>query len=118
VAPLNKSRIGILFPEVAGGRIPAAFLPYVGFRTGTKAMFQIYTEDKNRRDRAMERGRVSKHQLPFEERLASEGRRLRDAAKKLPPDRDREGLIRRARQAETASQLTEWLTSPGLASPR
>ena len=64
----------------------------------------------------MERRGV-KDQFPFEERLASLGCRLRDEAKKLPPDRDRDDLIRRARQAETASQLTEWLMSPGLASP-
>ena len=65
----------------------------------------------------MERRRVSKQQISFEERLAGHARRLRDEAKKLPPGSERDDLIRRARQAETASHLTEWVTSPGLASP-
>jgi hypothetical protein len=67
--------------------------------------------------RVMER-RYVKHQIPFEERLASHARRLRDEAKKLRPGSDRDDLVRRARQAETASHLTEWLMSPGLASPK
>jgi hypothetical protein len=65
----------------------------------------------------MERRRV-KQQTRFEERLASHARRLREEAKKLPPNSERDDLIRRARQAETASHLTEWITSPGLASPK
>jgi hypothetical protein len=35
----------------------------------------------------------------------------------LPPGAVRDELIRRARQAETGSHLTEWLTSPGLQPP-
>jgi hypothetical protein len=65
----------------------------------------------------MERRRV-KQQTPFEERLASHARHLRDEAKKLRPGSDRDDLVRRARQAETASHLNEWLMSPGLASPK
>jgi hypothetical protein len=65
----------------------------------------------------MERRGVQ-HQTPFEERLASLACRLRDEAKNLPPGSERNDLVRRARQAETASQLTEWLMSPGLASPK
>jgi hypothetical protein len=57
-------------------------------------------------------------QTPFEERLANHARRLREEAKKLPAGSERDDLIRRARQADTASHLTEWLNSPGLASPK
>jgi hypothetical protein len=64
----------------------------------------------------MERHHVQ-HQNPFEERLASHARRLRDEAKQLQPGIERDELIRKARQAETASHLTAWLTSPGLAPP-
>jgi hypothetical protein len=63
----------------------------------------------------MERRHVN-HQTPFEE--ACHARRLKGEAKKLPPGNERDDLIRKARQAETASHLTEWLTSPGLASPK
>jgi hypothetical protein len=65
----------------------------------------------------MERCRA-KQETSLQERLANHGRRLRDEAKRLPPGGEREGLIRRARQTEIASHITEWLTSPGLASPK
>jgi hypothetical protein len=62
--------------------------------------------------------REIKHTKSFDERLADQARRLRDQAKTLLPGRARDELIRRARQAETASRVNEWLTSPGLASPK
>ena len=53
----------------------------------------------------------------LEERLAEEAQRLRTETKLLPPSAVRDDLIRRARQAETASHMNEWLTSPGLRPP-
>ena len=50
----------------------------------------------------------------LEERLAEEAKRLREKAKSLPPGAAREALIRRARQAETGSHMSQWLSSPGL----
>ena len=55
--------------------------------------------------------------LTLEARLAEEAKRLREEAKLLPPGAPREELIRKARQAEIGSHLTEWLTSPGLRPP-
>ncbi|RXT49172.1 hypothetical protein B5V03_15080 [Bradyrhizobium betae] len=52
-----------------------------------------------------------------EERLAYEAFRLRDEARSLPPGIERERLIRKARQAETGSHISEWLRSPGLRAP-
>jgi hypothetical protein len=54
----------------------------------------------------------------LEERLSEQAKRLRAEAKLLPPGAVREGLIRKARQAETASHMNEWLTSPGLQPPK
>lgn len=54
----------------------------------------------------------------LEERLSEEAKRLREEAKSLPPGAVREALLRRARQAETGSHMTEWLTSPGLRPPK
>jgi hypothetical protein len=54
---------------------------------------------------------------PLEERLAEEAKRLRAEAKLLPPGARRENLIRRARQAETGSRISEWLSSPRLKAP-
>ena len=58
-----------------------------------------------------------KHTATFEERLAEQAHDLREQAKAMPPGVEREALIRRARQAETASHMNEWLRSPGLKSP-
>ena len=47
------------------------------------------------------------------ERRLKEALRLRNKAKGMVPGADREGLINRAREAEIASQMSEWLRSPG-----
>jgi hypothetical protein len=68
-------------------------------------------------DRAMQRKRI-KHTTTFEERLAEEARRFKEAAEKEPSGSTaRELLLRRARQAETASHMSDWLRSPGLQPP-
>jgi len=41
----------------------------------------------------------------------------RDEAEKLPPGRDRDALLKKARQLDTASHINEWLSSPGLRAP-
>jgi hypothetical protein len=53
----------------------------------------------------------------LEKRLSEEAKRLREEAKSLPHGAARDALIRKARQAETGSHMTEWLTSPGLRPP-
>jgi predicted trehalose synthase len=52
------------------------------------------------------------------ERLAEQAKRLRKQAQGTPPGIERERLVRRARQAETASHITEVLTSSGVQAPR
>jgi hypothetical protein len=59
-----------------------------------------------------------KHTQSLEERLSEEAKRLREEAKSLPHGAAREALLRRARQAETASHMSEWLSSPGLQPPK
>jgi len=54
----------------------------------------------------------------LEARLTEEAKRLRDEAKALPAGAAREALIRKARLAETGSHMSEWLSSPGLQSPK
>jgi hypothetical protein len=38
-------------------------------------------------------------------------------AEKLPQGKEREALVRKARQLKTASQIKQWLSSPGLEPP-
>ena len=59
-----------------------------------------------------------KHTLTFEERLTVEAKRLKEAAGRAPPgSMSREVLLRGAKQAETASHISNWLRSPGLRRP-
>jgi hypothetical protein len=59
----------------------------------------------------MQRRRFGQKQI-LEERLAEEAERLRKEAKGTPPGIERERLMRRARQAEPGSHMSEWLRSP------
>jgi hypothetical protein len=66
----------------------------------------------------MERRRI-KSSLTFKQRLAAEAVQFKQAAENEPPGTlARELLLRRARQAETASHIDEWVNSRGLASPK
>jgi len=58
-----------------------------------------------------------KQTVSLEERLAEEARRLREEAELLPHGPVRDAALRRARQAETGSHMSEWLRSPGLQPP-
>ncbi len=59
-----------------------------------------------------------KNSVPFDERLHKAASEAREAAQQLPQGAERDALLKKARQAETAVHLNEWLTSPGLQSPR
>lgn len=65
----------------------------------------------------MRRQRID-HTSSLEERLLDQARRFKDQANALRPGRERDELIRKARQAETASHINEWITSPGLKPPQ
>jgi hypothetical protein len=60
----------------------------------------------------MQKRRRIKHEKTFEERLAEEAHRFREAAEALPPGTAQELLLRRARQAESAAHLNQWLKAP------
>jgi RNase P/RNase MRP subunit p30 len=65
-----------------------------------------------------DRCRPPKQILSLEQRLSAEAKRLRKQAQSLPHGILREELLRKARQAETGSHITEWLASPGLRAPQ
>jgi hypothetical protein len=58
-----------------------------------------------------------KQTVPLEERLIEQAKRWREEAQSVGPGLERDGLIRKARQAEAAAHVTDWLTSPDLQPP-
>ena len=59
-----------------------------------------------------------KRRATLEEKWHEQAEAFKEKAAKLPHGREREELLRMARQLETASHINEWLSSPGLSSPR
>jgi hypothetical protein len=66
----------------------------------------------------MQLRRRFKQTQTLEQRLCARATELREQAQHANSNIDRERLIRLARHAEAASHLNEWLTSPGLQSPK
>jgi hypothetical protein len=59
----------------------------------------------------------SKPATAFEDSLAQEAQSLREEALRAKSPHERDKLLRKARQAETAAHIHEWLSSPGLQPP-
>jgi hypothetical protein len=54
----------------------------------------------------------------FEDELATEKARLTAQLTNAPQGPERDRLIKKVRQIETASHINDWLSSPGLQPPR
>ena len=65
----------------------------------------------------MKRRRI-KHSTSLQDRLASSAKEAREKAIQLRPGPERDELLRKARQAERALHLDEWVSFPGLQSPK
>jgi hypothetical protein len=65
----------------------------------------------------MKRHRSISHS--FEDQIDAEKSRLEAQAARLPPCPEKEAVLKKIRQLETASHMNmnEWLTSPGLQPP-
>ena len=64
----------------------------------------------------MERRRYAQT-VPLIERLTEEAQRIKEEAKKLQPGKERQEMLRKARQAYIAASITQWISSPGLKPP-
>jgi hypothetical protein len=64
----------------------------------------------------MQRRRSIPH--TFEDRIAAEKARLEAQVAKLKPGPQKDGLLKKMNQLETASHINQWLTSPGLQPPK
>jgi hypothetical protein len=58
-----------------------------------------------------------KQTISLKDRLADWAKGIRQQADELPPGYERDELLRKARQAETASNIDDWANSPGLQPP-
>jgi hypothetical protein len=56
--------------------------------------------------------------LTIEQKWHQQSEAAKNEAEKLPHGKEREALIRRARQLETASHINQWLSSSELKSPQ
>jgi hypothetical protein len=59
-----------------------------------------------------------KQTVSLKDRLASFAEEIREKASQLRPGPERDALLKRARQADTASYIDEWANSPGLQPPK
>ena len=53
----------------------------------------------------------------FEDQIAVEKARLEAQVSGLPPGQQKDALLKKIGQLETASHINEWLSSPGLQTP-
>ena len=59
-----------------------------------------------------------KSTLTLPDRPTTEAERLRNEAETKPPGQERDKLLKKARQADTAALIDKWISSPGLQSPK
>jgi hypothetical protein len=64
------------------------------------------------------RSRLTQNPRTLYQRLTEDAQRLRKEAMGTQPGVRRDRLVRRARQAETASRTAEGLSPPGLETPK
>ncbi len=63
------------------------------------------------------RRRRYKQTVPFKDRLAAFAKDLREEAAALPAGQQRDELLKRARRANTAAHLDDWVNSAELRPP-
>lgn len=66
----------------------------------------------------MAKRRRFKQAFSLKDRLKRFAENVREKAGAWPPGPAREDMLRKARQANTAAQIEEWVTSPGLQPPK
>lgn len=58
-----------------------------------------------------------KQTISFKDRLADWAEKIRERAARLPPGTERDEMLKRASQADTAAHLDDWANSRGLQPP-
>ena len=66
----------------------------------------------------MQRRNRTPQTISFKDRLSAFAKEVRDKAEALRPGPERDALLKKARQADTAAHLDDWASSPGLQAPK
>jgi hypothetical protein len=66
----------------------------------------------------MERRRRFKQEVTLQDRIIAWANEVRAQAAELPPGPERNELLKKVRQAETAMHLDDWVNSPELQPPK
>ena len=66
----------------------------------------------------MQNRRRFKHEITLQDRIVMWAKEVRAQAAELPPGPERDELLKKVRQAETAMHLEDWANSPGLQPPK
>jgi len=66
----------------------------------------------------MQRRRRFKQIVSLQDRIAEWAAGVREQAKEMQPGHERDELLKKLRQAETAMHLDEWASSSGLHPPK
>jgi hypothetical protein len=59
-----------------------------------------------------------RRKLTTENNWHQQSEAAKNEAQKLPHGKERDALVRKARQLETAAHINQWLSSPGLMPPK
>jgi hypothetical protein len=59
-----------------------------------------------------------RRKITIEQKLHQQSEEAKSEAEKLPYGKEREALVRKARQLKTASQIDQWISSPALQPPK
>jgi hypothetical protein len=59
-----------------------------------------------------------RRKITIEQKLHQQSEEAKSEAEKLPYGKEREALVRKARQLKTASQIDRWIPSPALQPPK
>jgi hypothetical protein len=59
-----------------------------------------------------------RRKITIEQKWHRQSEEAKSEAEKLPYGKEREALVRKARQLKTASQIDRWISSPALQPPK
>jgi hypothetical protein len=85
--------------------------------SGNRAVISAFLTGADSHGAGSMQRRRFKNVLSFPDRLANEAGRLRKEAEALVHGPERDALLKKARQADIASDMEKWLSSPGLQPP-